>query len=159
MTRRRIVLVLNDVRSVFNTASMFRTADAAGVEKIYLCGYTPAPTDRFGRTRKDFAKVSLGAELSVPWEAKNIDETLTHLKTEGFFCAALEQDTKALDYRVFEVPERVALIVGNEVEGISKDVLKASDAILEIPMQGKKESLNVEVAAGVALFSLLKKDQ
>lgn len=157
MQGREIVLVLDDVRSVFNVASIFRTADAAGVAKIYLCGYTPAPIDRFGRVRKDFAKVSLGAEHSVPWEKREIGEAIRLLKKEGFTCAGLEQDVGSRDYRAYKAPKKTALVVGNEVHGISREVLESLDVILEIPMLGKKESLNVEVATGIALFSFLPK--
>ena len=137
--------------------SIFRTADAAGVSKIILSGYTPSPFDRFGRARKDFSKVSLGAEQSVTWEvAEDIALTLEQLKKEGYALLALEQSkgsTPLFDFK----PEskNVALIVGNEVAGISPTVLALVDTILEIPMRGQKESLNVSVATGVALFTLL----
>jgi 23S rRNA (guanosine2251-2'-O)-methyltransferase len=152
---RRLMLVIHDVRSIFNVASLFRTADAAGVEKIILTGYSPGPLDRFERPQKNFLKVSLGAEQSVPWErASDVSVALETLKKDGFTVAALEQDQRSIDYRLFQAPHKVALIVGNETGGIPPDVLSLADVILEIPMQGKKESLNVEVAGGIALFSL-----
>jgi tRNA G18 (ribose-2'-O)-methylase SpoU len=163
-------LILHNIRSVHNVGSIFRTADAAGVSKIILSGYTPAPLDRFGRERKDFVKVSLGAEHSVRWQqVKSLSPTLMQLKKDGYVLAALEQDAKSVSlfeyankYRRSEVgtptkaSENIALIVGNEVRGVSPALRKKVDVILEIPMRGKKESLNVSVATGIALFALLK---
>jgi 23S rRNA (guanosine2251-2'-O)-methyltransferase len=151
-------LVLHNIRSVHNVGSIFRTADAAGVSNIVLSGYTPAPMDRFGRERADFNKVSLGAEKTVSWEqAKTLAAALKKLRRENFKIAAVEQDTKAtslFDYR--PKTTKLALVLGNEVRGISHESLKLCDDIVEIPMRGSKESLNVAVAAGVALFALLR---
>lgn len=150
-----IFLILHNIRSIHNVGSIFRTADAAGVTRIYLTGYTPTPIDRFGRTRKDFAKVSLGAERSVPWKArKDIFALLQTLKREKVNIIAAEQNANAVDYRRVKVKTPAALIVGNEVAGLSKAVLKRCDTIAEIPMRGRKESLNVSVAAGIVLFQL-----
>ena len=150
-----IVLFLPDIRSVFNVASLFRTADGAGVERIILGGYTPGPLDRFGRPRKDFAKVSLGAEAGVSWErAEQCVERLQALRAEGYTCVVLEQDERSIKYCDFRAMGDVVLVVGNEVEGVSAEVRDIADIIISIPMSGKKESLNVEVAAAIALFSL-----
>lgn len=150
-----VYLILHNIRSIHNVGSIFRTADAAGVTRIYLTGYTPAPIDRFGRTRRDFAKVSLGAEQSVPWEKrKNIIALLQRLKREGVGIVAVEQDADAVSYTKVKVRGPAVLIFGSEVKGISKVVLKQCDVIMEIPMRGKKESLNVSVAAGIVLFHL-----
>jgi 23S rRNA (guanosine2251-2'-O)-methyltransferase len=150
------VLILDNIRSVENTASIFRTADGLVVGKIYLIGTTPAPLDRFGRPRADFAKVSLGAEQTVEWEyQKDIAPVLESLKDEDFSIIALEQDARAENMKGFKAPSLFALILGNEVDGVSKDALDASDSIVEIKMKGQKESLNVSVAAGIALFELL----
>lgn len=150
------ILIIHDVRSVQNVGAMFRTADAAGVDKIYLTGYTPAPLDRFGRKRGDLAKSALGAEEYVPWEQKkSATLLLTKLKKEAFQIIAIEQDKKSIDYKKVKLKARNAFIVGPEVTGIPKDVLKKCDIIAEIPMRGKKESLNVSVALGVALFRIL----
>ncbi len=139
---------------------MFRTADAAGVQKIILSGYTPTPLDRFGLPRKDFAKVSLGAEKTIAWEyVSKLSSALKKLQQEGFTIAAIEQDKKSVslfDWKP-ENPSKLALIMGNEVRGLSKQILAQCDVILEIPMRGKKESLNVSVAAGIALFALLNR--
>lgn len=148
-------LILHNIRSIHNVGSIFRTADAAGVTRIYLTGYTPAPIDRFKRVRKDFTKVSLGAEHSVPWEARgNILALLRALKEKGISIIAVEQDAQSVDYTKVNVRGPAALVVGNEVRGLSKAVLKRCDTIAEIPMRGRKESLNVAVAAGVALFRI-----
>jgi len=151
------ILILNDIRSVENVGAMFRTADAAGVDKIYLVGYTPTPVDRFGRKRKDMVKSALGAEEFVAWEQKkSIIPLLTKLKKDGFQIIAIEQDEKSIDYKKVSLKEKNAFIVGTEVTGIPKNILNKCDVIAEIPMKGKKESLNVSVVLGVALFRILK---
>jgi tRNA G18 (ribose-2'-O)-methylase SpoU len=153
------ILVLDNIRSVENTGSIFRTAECFGVSKIILVGTTPAPVDRFGRKRKDLAKVALGAEEFVKWEqSKNLKNEISNLKKAGYKIIALEQspDSKKLsNFKTFKL-ENFALVVGNEVAGVSKEVLKLADEIVEIPMRGKKESLNVAVATGIALFKLCK---
>ena len=154
----RVILILHNIRSVHNVGSIFRTADAAGVSRIILSGYTPTPIDRFGRERGDFSKVSLGAEKTVPWTyVKTLGPTLSKLKKEGVFIAAVEQDPHSTSLFEFKLPKdkTLALILGNEVRGVSQPLLRKCDAILEIPMHGKKESLNVSVTAGIALFTLL----
>lgn len=155
-----IFLILHNIRSIHNVGSIFRTADAAGVTKVYLTGYTPAPIDRFGRARKDFAKVSLGAEQSVPWETrKDIFALLRELKTRGVQIIALEQNARAILYTKVRVKFPTALLVGSETEGVPQSILKHCAAIAEIPMRGTKESLNVSVAAGIALFQLFSRKQ
>lgn len=151
------VLVLENLRSIENTASIFRTAEGLGVSKIILVGTTPAPIDRFGRKRRDFAKVSLGSEELVEWHyARDIDVALESLRDDDLQIIALEQTNESKkDIKNFKTKERFALIVGNEVDGISRRALKAAEVALEIPMRGKKESLNVSVATGIALFMLI----
>lgn len=149
-------VILHNVRSVHNVGSIFRTCDAAGVSKIYLCGYTPQPLDRFGRKRSDVAKVALGAEETVIWEyVENTSKLIQALKKDGYTIVAIEQNERSIDYKKFKVGEKTAFILGNEPDGIEKDILDTCDAIVEIPMKGKKESLNVSVAAGIALFRTL----
>jgi len=149
-------LILENIRSVENTASIFRTADGFRVSKIILIGTTPTPIDRFNRKRQDFAKVSLGAENMVAWEyQKRIRSVISNLKKDGFRIIALEQTSGAKDLKSLPKPEKFAVIVGNEITGVSKEALNASDVVAEIPMLGSKESLNVSVATGVALFVLL----
>lgn len=158
--RPEIRLILDNIRSVHNVGSIFRTADAAGVSKIYCVGTTPAPVDRFGRKRKDIAKVSLGAEESVIWELiekDDIENMINGLKKDDFTMIALEQDSGAKDYRdIFAMKHgKVVIILGNEIGGVSKELMESVDFVAEIPMRGKKESLNVSVAAGIALFTLV----
>jgi 23S rRNA (guanosine2251-2'-O)-methyltransferase len=154
--RKTLVLVLDNIRSVENTGSIFRTAEGLGVNKIFLVGTTPAPVDRFGRKRNDFSKVSLGAEELVDWEyTKDIREVLSDLKSQGFQIIALEQSESSVSLSTCKV-EMFALVVGNEVDGVSDVALDLADQIVEIPMHGEKESLNVSVATGIALFELLK---
>ncbi|MBI5148009.1 MAG: TrmH family RNA methyltransferase [Parcubacteria group bacterium] len=169
---KNFVAVLSDVRSMHNVGSIFRTADGAGFSKIFLCGLTPSPQDRFGRYRPKLAKVSLGAEKTMPWEkAGSAVRLIALLKKRGYEIFAVEQSEKSIPYfRIKLTPKnlKIALIVGNEIEGLSPSILKRADKILEIPMRGAivrqahhprragrgKESLNVAVAFGVAAFSL-----
>jgi len=152
---KECVLILHNIRSVHNVGSIFRTADAAGITKIYVTGYTPAPIDRFGRERRDFVKVSLGAEKTVLWEKnENPLVVIDELKKKGVFLVAVEQAGKAIDYKKVVLPRQSAIIFGNEVEGISENILHAVDVIAEIPMHGEKESLNVSVSVGIALFRM-----
>lgn len=149
------IVILHNIRSVENVGSMFRTADAAGASKIYLTGYTPAPLDRFGRKRKDLAKSALGAEEFVKWEqVKNISPLLTKLQKFGFQIIAVEQDESSIDYRKVKPKSKNAFVMGAEVGGIPKNILKKCNIIAEIPMRGQKESLNVSVALGVVLFQV-----
>ncbi len=157
MKKNSSILILPDIRSAINVGAMFRTADAVGVDKVYLVGYTPRPTDKFGRVQKDIAKSALGAETWVPWEyQEELVPLIKSLKKDGYHIIALEQDKKSVDYRKVKTPKKVAIIVGPEVTGLDKKVLGICDTIIEIPMYGKKESLNVSVATGVALFRILK---
>ena len=176
---RDILLILHDIRSAHNVGAIFRTADAFAIKKIYLTGYTPEPHDIFGKLRKDFAKTALGAEKFIKWEKiKNIGVLIKNLKKEPaspagrkIFIASLEQSQNSVPLNRFaamkphpnpllrkergkEIITSLALILGNEVNGIPKSVLFKSDAVLEIPMLGRKESLNVSVAAGIALYAL-----
>lgn len=154
---KECVLVLDNLRSVENTASIFRTADGFGVTRIVLIGTTPAPLDRFGRERKDFTKVSLGAEKSVEWVyEKEIGRLLSDFKKEGYMIIALERSPKSKRLKDFSAPNKFVLVVGGEIEGVSREALGLAHDIIEIPMFGAKESLNVSVATGVALFHLMK---
>ena len=151
-----VILILPDIRSAQNVGAIFRTADAAGVSKIYLTGYTPCPIDRFGRARSDISKASLGAEKCIPWEYKKILPALVRrLRRDGYEIIALEQNKKSVDYKKYKPTKKFAIILGNEVDGINEKVLGMCDAIIEIGMKGEKESLNVSVATGVALFRIL----
>jgi 23S rRNA (guanosine2251-2'-O)-methyltransferase len=158
-TKNENILILHNIRSVENVGAIFRTADAAGIYKIYLIGHTPAPIDRFGRKRGDLHKCALGAEEFVKWEAKKtIFPVLAKLKREGFYIIGVEQDKNSVDYRNLKAKSHKlkAIIMGPEVNGLPKNILQKCDVIAEIPMRGKKESLNVSVACGIVLFQILK---
>lgn len=148
-----MILILHDIRSVYNVGSILRTADGAGIEKVYLTGITPSPLDRVGEVRTDIKKTALGAEESVAWQkVADIASVLEDLKAGGYQILAVEQDKRAVSYKDFQPQERVALIFGNEVEGLSRAVLDKTDTIIEIPMHGAKESLNVAVSVGIVIF-------
>src|SRR3989344_3015005 len=154
--KKEVYLVLHNIRSAHNVGSIFRTADAVGVAKIYLCGYTPTPPN------EKISKVALGAEKTVPWEQYKQTWRLlssfakTSEDEEKVQIVALEQDKRAIDYRKFKPEFTMVLVLGNEVEGLSKEILKYADKIIAIQMYGQKESLNVSVAAGIALYEITK---
>lgn len=153
---KQIYIIIDNIRSNHNVGSIFRTADALGVSKIYLCGTTPCPLDRFGREVGEISKTALGAEKNIPWEyTKTTKVSLNKLKKEGIKIVAIEQSKDSVDYKKIKIKNNVAFVLGNEVGGINKNILKLCDFVAEIPMKGGKESLNVSVAAGVALFRIL----
>jgi 23S rRNA (guanosine2251-2'-O)-methyltransferase len=155
--KHQIILALHNIRSTHNVGAIFRTADAIGVSEIFLIGVTPDPIDRFGRKRSDVAKAALGAEENIKWQHLDDDKFLTKvfdLKKEGFEVMAIEQSKNSIDYKNIEAGEKTLIIVGNEVNGLPKEIIKVCDYIAEIPMLGEKESLNVSVATGVALFRI-----
>ncbi len=157
MERFNKILILDNLRSVYNVGAIFRTADAVGIERVILVGETPTPIDKYGRPRKDFAKTALGAEQTIPWfYSKKILPVIKQLKQDGFQIVALEQDTQSVDYKKIKLKKKAAIILGNEPQGIKKDVLAACDLVAEIAMKGKKESLNVSVATGIFLFRVFK---
>lgn len=153
MSKKETYLLLHNIRSVHNIGAIFRTADALGVSKIYLSGYSPTPLDRFGNKRKDFVKCALGSENSVPWEyVKNQSNLINRLKKDKFTIISVEQNKKSVDYKKIEPKAKNLIIFGNEVSGVSKNLISKSDVVAEIPMRGQKESLNVSVSAGIVLF-------
>lgn len=179
---KEFVVILADIRSLHNVGSIFRTADAAGVSKIYLCGITPTPLNVFGRPEEKLAKVALGAEKNIPWEKNSsIIKTISSLKKDDFTILALEQAKKSVPYNKFhpKKTEKIALILGEETKGLTSSILKKCDRVLEIPMRGAmvrqahhpkkikeekmirqahyKESLNVSVSFGIAAFELIRK--
>ncbi|KKR02411.1 MAG: tRNA/rRNA methyltransferase [Candidatus Yanofskybacteria bacterium GW2011_GWA1_39_13] len=146
-----MILVLCNVRSRENVGSIFRTADAVGVSKIYLCGITPTPP------HEKISKTALGAETYVQWEyRKQAWRLLLELKNKKSKCkiVGLEQTRDSQNIFTFKPKFPLALVVGNEVNGLSPQILKYCDKKVFIPMYGKKESLNVSVATGIALFQL-----
>lgn len=153
---KELYLILYNIRSAYNVGAILRTADGAGVNKVYLVGVTPAPTDKFNRANSRVAKSALGAEKSVEWESvKSITSLIKKLQVQGVQVVALEQDDRSINYKKFKPKWPCALILGEETEGIPKNILKKCDQIIEIPMKGSKESLNVSVSGGVAIFWLV----
>jgi len=150
---KKLVVIAHNIRSLHNVGSIFRTAEGAGVNKLYLTGYTGHPP------RKEISKVALGSENRLPWEFnKSVTSVINQLKKDGFLIVALEQNPKAINYNKFSAPRsKVALIVGNEVRGVSPQLLNKTDKIIEIPMLGARKSLNVAVAFGIATFELKNK--
>ena len=159
VARTELVAILHGIRSVYNVGSMFRTADGAGIGKMFLCGITPTPLDVFGKPRADFAKTALGSELSVPWEkVARAGDCIRRLKADGYSVIAVELASGAVPYSGATClrDRKIALVFGNEVEGLSKRILEKCDAIVFIPMRGKKESLNVSVAFGIVAYEAAK---
>lgn len=152
------VLILCDIRSAQNVGSLFRTSDAVGVGEIYLVGITPTPLDKFGRPVGAIAKTALGAENTISWKhVATITPLLTRLKKEGYTTIAIEQSDVSIDYKKVIITGPTAFVLGNEVEGIPRKVLETINIVAEIPMNGEKESLNVSVAGGIALFRMLNR--
>lgn len=151
-----VIVILNDVRSSHNVGSIFRTSDALGVNKIYLAGYTPAPEDKFGRENKEISKVALGAEKTLDWEVVKDTVTLIQtLKVQNTSIVAVEQDSKSEDYKKYKIIGPTVFIFGNEVDGLPKNIISLCHSIVEIPMSGHKESLNVSVAFGIVMARIL----
>ncbi|MDT3366142.1 MAG: RNA methyltransferase [Bacteroidota bacterium] len=149
-----LVVVLDNIRSAHNVGSAFRSADAFGVDKVFLCGISAAPPS------PEIHKTALGAEDSVPWEyCANTIDAVRRLKDEGYMVLSVEQTEHSLklgrDFRR-SPGQKLALIFGNEVDGVRQDVVDESDAALEIPQSGTKHSLNVSVAVGVVLWELVR---
>lgn len=157
--KQRVFVALDNVRSAHNAGSIFRTSDDTKTAGLYLIGTTPSPVDRFGRVQPDIAKTALGAEKTLPWTYfETTDAFLSAMREENFEIVAVEQDERAVDYTKTARAGGaggLVLIFGNEVDGISRELLDAADQIISIPMLGTKESLNVSVAAGVVLYRIL----
>ncbi|MCU7493627.1 MAG: RNA methyltransferase [Ignavibacteria bacterium] len=145
-----VYVLLDNIRSTYNVGSIFRTSDGAMIEKLFLCGYTPHPP------KKEILKTALGSTESVKWEyVKDPKEAVLALKSQGVKICALEQTSKSRTY--YSVPESefpLCLIVGNEITGVSQDLIDLCDFSVEIPQFGIKQSLNVAVAYGIAIFDL-----
>ena len=156
-----MIAFLHNIRSIYNVGSIFRTADAVGIKKLYLCGITPGPVDKYQQPVQKLTKVSLGAENSVAWEkVESTTKQITKLKNQGYKILAVEQSNHSVPYYQIKPTDdeldKIALVVGKEVGGIDPEILSQADQILEIPMRGQKESLNVSVAFGIVTFSLIQ---
>ncbi len=148
-------VILHNVRSSHNVGAIFRTADAVGITKIYLCGYTPTPIDRFGRKNEKLAKTALGSNATVPWEhAPDTAVLLSMLRSNGTFLVAVEQTPQSVSLFSAPIPasQPTAFIFGNEIEGVPLELCAVADCVVELPMLGTKESLNVAVTVGVVLY-------
>lgn len=151
----RTMVILHNIRSAHNVGSVFRSADGAGVTKIFLTGYTPSPIDRFGREREEILKTSLGATHTVPYEVvPDIQELITRLTKEGVTLVAVEQTPHAIPYTSYVPKGDTVYIFGNEVTGVEPEILPRASVHIQIPMSGMKESLNVSVCAGIVLFRM-----
>ncbi|MEM9361188.1 MAG: RNA methyltransferase [Bacteroidota bacterium] len=153
-TKMPVILVLDNIRSLNNIGSVFRTSDAFLVEKIFLCGITATPP------HKDIRKTALGATESVDWEYRESTlELVEEIKEQGIQTIAIEQAEQATFLQAFSPKsnERLALIFGNEVKGVSQEVVSACDLVLEIPQFGTKHSLNISVSAGVVVWDIWTK--
>ncbi|MFH0818441.1 MAG: RNA methyltransferase [Patescibacteria group bacterium] len=151
MKNNQFDIILYNVRSRFNVGSVFRTADGAGVNKIYLGGITPTPP------HSRIAKVALGAENFVAWEqCKQTWRLIEKLKKQGVYIMAVEQTKKSIDYHKFKPQFPCAIVMGSETKGLPPQILKRCNAFIEIPMHGQKESLNVATACGIIAFELAK---
>jgi tRNA G18 (ribose-2'-O)-methylase SpoU len=147
MAEHALIVVLDNIRSMHNVGSIFRTADAFGVEAVYLCGYTPKPPHR------DIHKTALGATDSVKWKYFDaIADAIRELRQHQYYIVAIEQTRKGQPLRDLNPHKRVALIFGNEVNGVGTEALEASDAHVYIPQRGMKKSLNVSVCVGIVLW-------
>ena len=147
-----LVVLVDNVRSLYNVGSIFRTSDGVLIEKLILTGFTPHPP------RKEIEKTALGATKSVPWEyVRNPIDAVDSLRKSGYHIACLELTDRSIPY--FEVTPAdfpLCLVIGNEIVGVAKDLVATSDMSLEIPMVGTKQSLNVAVAYGIASFELAR---
>jgi 23S rRNA (guanosine2251-2'-O)-methyltransferase len=158
---RDIVLIAHNLRSCHNVGSLLRTAEGLGVTMVYLSGYTPYPTmphdtrlpHEAAKTTKQISKTALGAEITQKWHhVTDINELLAQLKSDGYLVAGIEQTAGSISLPDFKPLQKVALILGREVEGMEPELIALCDKILEIPMFGQKESFNVVQAAAMVLY-------
>jgi 23S rRNA (guanosine2251-2'-O)-methyltransferase len=149
-----LIIILDNIRSLNNIGSVFRTADAFLIEKIYLCGITAKPP------HKDIQKTALGATDSVSWEyAESTAEVVKKLQAEGVFVAAIEQAEASIALQEFSVQKALtyAVVFGNEVKGVQQKIVSASDVVIEIPQYGTKHSLNISVSCGIVVWDFFTK--
>lgn len=145
-------ILLDNIRSILNVGAIFRTCDGAGFDGVYLTGFTPTPP------RKEISKTAIGAEQWINWEYyQDPLEIISQLRREGVRIIALEQDERSVDFRSSElsIDEDICIVVGNEIEGVNKAILDVADYHVEIPMCGRKQSLNVATSAGVLMYRFI----
>lgn len=158
----QIIVIAHNIRSTHNVGSIFRTCEGLGVEKLILTGYTPYPMTAdderlphiVRKLENQISKTALGAEKLVPYEYRELPP-LGELRIEGYRIVGLEQDARSVMLPAYKAPEKLVLLLGEEVEGITPELRAQCDDLIEIPMHGKKESFNVSVAAGIALYALM----
>lgn len=157
-----IVVIAHDIRSCYNVGSLLRTCEGLGIHELFLTGHTPYPKaenderlpHEAAKVDRQIEKTALGAQDSQNWQhEQDITALLDRLRSEGYKICALEQEDGSIPINLFKPPDKVALILGNEVKGLEKKILSVADFILEIPMYGKKESFNVIQAAAMALYA------
>ena len=161
MKKQKIIIIAHNIRSAHNVGALFRTADGFGVGEIVLSGYSPRPFCEKNlyktKAHKEIAKTALGSEKSILWkEKKTVQKALEYVQKQGYTTVALEQHTNSISFAKTSLRDisQIAIILGNEVSGVHPSILKKCDFIAEIPMLGKKESLNVSVACGAFLAVL-----
>jgi 23S rRNA (guanosine2251-2'-O)-methyltransferase len=150
--KNKVILVLDNIRSLNNVGSSFRTADAFLLESIYLCGVTGTPP------KPEIEKTALGATKTVNWKYfKTTQEAIIDLKTQGYYIASIEQAKNSVMLNKFQKPNQpIALVFGNEVYGVEQEIINQSDVCIEIPQFGTKHSFNVSVSMGIVLWELLR---
>ncbi len=147
--QKDIYVLIHNIRSLYNVGSIFRTSDGAKIKKIYISGYTGTPP------QKEISKTAINATNFIEWEyIKDPMVIIKKLKMRDVQIIALEQHKNSINYKYFKTERSICIVVGNEITGISNDILKECDSILEIPMYGKKTSLNVSVAFGICVYKL-----
>ena len=158
-----LVVIAHNIRSTYNIGAILRSCDGFGVEKLYVSGYTPYPTipgdarlpHQSEKLTRQIAKTALGAEQTVPVvPSQDVLKTLRELKAQDYHIAALEQSDTSISLAAYQPAAKLALLLGEEVHGITPELLAECDVTLEIPMVGRKESFNVSVATGIALYAL-----
>lgn len=156
-----IIIIAHNIRSTHNIGAIFRTAEGFGISKIIISGYSPYPSlqndtripHEAAKLHKQIHKTALGAETLVPFEYA-LNPPLEYLKAQGYTLVGLEQSNRSIMINTYTPPYKIALLLGEEVEGITDTLLEQCDEVIEIPMTGKKESYNVSVAAGIAMYAL-----
>ena len=158
---RKIIVIAHDIRSTHNVGALLRTAECMGVEHVFLTGYTPYPTKNndsrlphiANKLSKQIHKTALGPEDTIAWSQNDdITSVIRSIKNDGYMLVALEQDKNSIPLTNFNPPDKCALLIGREVEGIDRQLLAMCESIVEIPQFGKKESLNVVQAVAIALY-------
>ncbi len=160
---KELYIIAHDIRSAYNIGALFRIADGLGVSKIYLSGYTSIPYQEEiepypSKAQKMIAKTALGAEKNVSWERTGkLLDLLDELKEKKISLVALEKTKESIDIKKFKPSFPLAIVIGNEIRGVEKDIQKKCDRIVHIPMKGKKSSLNVSIASAIAIYDILNK--